>query len=251
MILVPSLEECGEIARRMSRGEMIEREQAAGAAFGPMHRQWQLERAPERVHRLLRLAMARPDLVAGSGDFAGPQGQFPGGNMAAAINTTVTETNLWNPGLAPFFIGANTLRAGMRWQITFGGVMGTTATPTIVWTARVGTSNAAPPAGTSFTASPTVTLGTFTGQPFIGMFYVGVRAITNPAAASTVMTGTGWAAMPAAAAATTTPHAVFGGAVLTTVDQTAGQGLGVSIIWGASSASNTLTCEYADPWVAG
>jgi hypothetical protein len=250
MTYVPTLDECAEIAQRMTRAEMIEREQAAGAWFGPMHRQWQLERAPEKVRHLLELAAIRPELVAGNSDFMGPQAQFPSANMAAAINTTTTETNLWNPGLPPFFLGANTMRTGQRWNITFGGVMGTTATPTISWTARIGTNNSAPPTGTTLNAGPTVTLGTFTAQPFFGMLYVGVRSI-GVAASSTTMTGTGWCAMPAAAAATATPHAVFGGAIPSTIDQSSNQGISVSIIWGASSASNTLTCQYADPLVAG
>lgn len=245
---VPTLDECADIARRMTRREMIEREQAAGQPFGPMHRAWQIERAPEKVRRLLQIAAMRPDLVAGSSDFLGPVLQFPGASPAT-VNTTTTETNLWNPAiLCP--IPISQMRAGTRWQVTFGGVMGTTATPTAAFTIRFGTSNAAPPGGTTLGAGPTVTLGTFTAQPFFGIAYVGIRS-PGVAANTLAAAGTGWIAMPAAAAATVTPHAVMGGALPTTIDGTAAQGISVSIIWGTSSVSNTITCQYVDPLVAG
>lgn len=245
---IPTLEECADIARRMPRSEMIEREQEAGQQFGPVHRQWQLERAPEKVRKLLELAATRPGLVAGNSDFINPLQLFPSASTAT-VNTTTTETNLWNPAiLCPIPIGS--VRAGMRWEVPFGGVMGTTATPTIVFTARFGTNNSAPPTGTTLGAGPSVTLGTFTAQPFFGIAYVGTRTV-GVAASTLAVAGTGWVAMPAAAAATATPHAVFGGALPTTIDQTSAQGISVSVIWGASSASNTITCQYVDPRVGG
>jgi hypothetical protein len=247
-VYVPSLDECAELAQRMTCGEMIEREQAAGQPFGPVHRQWQLERAPEKVLRLLEQSALRPDLIAGQSDFMSPVQQFPGASLAT-VNTTVTETNLWNPAiLCPVPISA--MRAGARWQVTFGGVMGTTATPTVVYTARFGTNNSVPPTGTTLGAGPTVTLGTFTAQPFFGIAYVGIRQ-PGVAASTLSLACTGFVAMSAAAAATVTPHAVFGGGLPTTIDASTAQGISVSIIWGASSASNTITCQYVDPLYAG
>src|SRR2546430_1384886 len=85
---------------------------------------------------------------------------FPGANPRAAINTTTTETNLFDPSIhAP--IPQFDMRVGKIYEIEVGGVMGTTATPTISWTARVGTNNSAPPTGVTLGAGPTVTLGTF------------------------------------------------------------------------------------------
>jgi hypothetical protein len=247
-VYVPTLEECADIARRMTRREMIEREQAAGQAFGPVHRQWQLERAPERVLRLLERAMLRPDLVAGQSDFMSPVRQFPGASLAT-VNTTVTETNLWNPAIqCPVPIASQ--RTGARWQVTFGGVCGTTATPTVVMTARWGTNNSAPPTGTSLGVGPSVTLGTFTAQPFFGLGYFGIRTV-GEAALLEAVSGTGIVWFPAAAAATVTPHALFGGGLPTTIDGTTAQGIAVSIIWGASSVSNTITCQYVDPLYSG
>lgn len=223
--------------------ELIDLERHAGQAFGPYHREWLLRRAPEKVRRLLELGGLHPEIVGGGTTFVGMPAQlFPGASLKAAINTTVTETNLWDPGLfAP--IAALTMKAGQVYEVEFGGVMGTTATPTIVWTARYGTNNSAPPTGTTFGASPTVTLGTFTAQPFYGKFVMGCRLVGVAASGATV-TGNGFVCMPAAAAATVVPQTPFGGAILTTADHTIAQGIGVSIIWGASSASNTLTPQW-------
>jgi hypothetical protein len=225
----------------------IEREQAAGMAFGPFHRQFQLERAPEKVRLLLAKAAKHRELVAAKQSFA-TMDQLDGAeaNLRTAINTTTTETNLWDPALF-HPIPANDMRSGKVYGGDFGGVMGTTATPTISWTMRVGTNNSAPPTGTTMGAGPTVTLGTFTAQPFYGSYRLSVRLI-GVAASTAALAGTGYAVMPAAAAATVTPHAVFGGALPTTVDRTVAQGIGVSIIWGTSNGSNTLTPHWIAPY---
>jgi hypothetical protein len=229
--------------------EIIEHEQAGGQRLGPFHTRYLLETAPHNIKQMLRLGRQKPLLIAGSGDFVNPLNQFPVASLRAAINTTTTETNLWDPNVF-CFIGANTMRAGMRWVLHFGGVMGTTGTPTVVWTARFGTNNAVPPTGTTLGAGSTITVGTFTAQPFFGKGEVGVRSL-GVAASTAAIAGTGMVAMPAAAAATVTPVAVFGGALPTTVDQTINQGISVSIIWGASSASNTLTPQFMDAFIAG
>jgi hypothetical protein len=218
--------------------------------FGPFHRAYILERAPYKIHKLLRLGALHPTLVAGNNDFVSPTGQFPSANLRAAINTSTTETNLWDPGRGWFMVPADSLRGGQRWQINFGGIMGTTSTPTIVFTTRWGTNNSTPPTGTSLGAGPTVTLGTFTAQPWMGMGYYGCRKIDVAASLATV-TGNGVVWIPAAAAATVTPHAVFGGTIATTIDQTINQGIGVSVTWGTSNASNTITPQWADPWTSG
>lgn len=231
------------LVHRFDPKQIIEREQASGQAFGPFHRQWLLERAPEKVRKMLEKARLHPELVATRQPFMAPDAQdFPPASLKSAINTTTVETNLWDPGLwAP--IPALDMRAGKKYSVEFGGVMGTTSTPTIAWRARCGTNNSAPPTGTDLGISPTVTLGTFSAQPFYGWFSMGVRSIGVAASGATV-TGNGFVVMPAAAAATVTPHAVFGGAIPATVDHTVAQALGVSIAWGASSASNTLTPQW-------
>lgn len=234
------------LVREFDPRHIIEREQACGVPFGPFHRQYLLQRAPEQVHRMLHKAALRPELVAVRQGFVSmDQVDAPPASLRAAINTTTTETNLWDPALwAP--IPALDMKAGKVYTVEFGGVMGTTATPTIAWRARCGTNNSAPPTGTDLGISPTVTLGTFTAQPFYGVCTMVVRSIGVAASGATV-TANGVAFMPAAAAATVTPHAVFGGSVPTTVDSTIAQGLGVSITWGASNASNTLTPQWTAP----
>jgi hypothetical protein len=232
------------VGRDMSPADLVEFERTF-MDFGPFYRRWLHARAPEKVQRELRLASERPHLRAAQQGFPAPM-VLAGGttaNLRAAINTTTTETNLWDPGIhAP--IPALDMVPGKVYQVTFGGIMGTTGTPTIVWTTRIGTNNAAPPTGSTLGASATVTLGTFTAQAFMGQAMYVVRSVGVAASGATV-TGNGTAWMPAAAAATVTPHAAFGGiTVPTNVDHTGAQGIGVSIIWGASSASNTLTPQF-------
>lgn len=220
----------------------IELEEAAGFAFGPFHRQFVLERAPQRVRKILD-DMKRGSaigLMASRQGFASmDMGDAPSANLRAAIASTTTETNLWDPsvlGLLP----AGTIIGGRAWDGSFGGVMGTTATPTILFTTRIGTNNSAPPTGTTLGAGPTMTLGTMTAQPWHGRGMWSCRSI-GVAASTATMTGSGFVVCPGAAAATTTPVCVFGGTVATTIDQTVNQGIAVSMTWGASSASNTIT----------
>lgn len=222
----------------------IEREQAAGVQLGPFHRRYLLERAPYHVRRWLDHAGRKPHLVNAEQMFTAPEfkGFFPPASLRTAINTTVTETNLWDPN---FFtrIPAHTMRQGMNFELQFGGVAGTTGTPVISFRARCGTNNSAPPTGTDLGVGPTMTLGTFTAQPFHGQGTFGVRS-TGVAASGLTMTGSGFVILAGAAAATTVGTCVFGGAIPTTIDETTDQGLSVSVIWGTSSASNTLTPQF-------
>lgn len=228
----------------------IEREQAAGMPYGPFHRQWLFERAPEKVRAILATMQAERrkadergfDIVASKQGFtATDYADFPPASFTA-INTTTTETNLWNPGIwGSLPIGE--IRGGRGWQLDFGGVHGTTATPAISFRARVGTNNATPPTGVDLGVGPTMTLGTFTAQPFYGTGIFGCRSI-GVAASGATMTGSGYVICAGAAAATTVATCVFGGAVPTTVDHTVAQGLSVSVIWGTSSGSNTITAQY-------
>lgn len=223
----------------------IEREQAAGIAFGPFHRQFMLDRAPEKVQRILEEMRRTKDvgLLCSEQGFADmAYRDFATANLRAAINTTTTETNLWDPAIhAPRPVGS--IRSGKAWALTFGGVMGTTGTPAISFRARCGTNNSAPPTGTDLGVGPTMTLGTFTAQPFHGQGVFGCRTIGVAASGATV-TGTGFVICPGAAAATTVATCVFGGAIPTTIDDTVAQGLSVSVIWGTNNAANTLTPQF-------
>lgn len=240
-----------KIAREFDPKWAIEREQAGGNEFGPFHQKWLLDRAPEKVQRILstmRAETARTRMekreafkCAAQGFVSSDYNDFPPASFTA-INTTTTETNLWNPAIwAPLPVGV--IRAGKMWRVVFGGVHGTTATPVISFRARCGTNNSAPPTGVDLGVGPTFTLGSFSAQPFHGEGIFGCRSITLAASGAT-MTGSGFVICAGAAAATTAGMCVFGGAVPTNVDNTVAQGLSVSVIWGTSSASNTLTPQW-------
>lgn len=234
-----------KLSREFNYKLIIEREQAAGQPFGPFHRQWQLDRAPEKVHAILA-EMRRCEFVglmnAEQGFVSADYRDFPRLDLRTAIATTTTETNLWDPAIhAPLPVGS--IRGGKAWQVSFGGVMGTTSTPAISFRARCGTNNSAPPTGTDLGVGPTMTLGTMTAQPWYGEGKFGCRSI-GVAASGCTMTGNGFAVCPGAAAATTTPVCVFGGAIPATIDDTIAQALGVSMIWGTNSGSNTITPQW-------
>jgi hypothetical protein len=203
-----------------------------------------LERAPEQVRKILeRMRTERfgEAICSKQGFFSSDYIDFPSASLGT-INTTTTETNLWNPAImAPLPVGE--IRSGRVWQVDFGGVHGTTSTPTIVFRARCGTNNSAPPTGTDLGIGPTMTLGTFTAQPFHGSGIFGCRSI-GVAASTATITGSGFVICAGAAAATTVVTAVFGGAIPTTIDQSVAQGLSVSVAWGTSSASNTITTQW-------
>jgi len=220
----------------------IEMEEEAGFVFGPYHREFVLRNAPERVQKILAemRAGSKLGLLASRQGFASmDMGDAPSASLRTAINTTTTETNLWDPGVLAL-LPAGVIIGGRAWAADFGGVMGTTATPTIAFTSRIGTNNAAPPTGTTLGIGPTMTLGTFTAQPWHGRGLWVCRSI-GVAASTAVMTGHGFVICPGAAAATTVVTAVFGGTVASTIDQTVAQGIGVSVTWGTSNASNTVT----------
>ena len=221
----------------------IEREQASGIAFGPYHRQWLFNRAPDKVRRILEtLGHGANVLNSRQGFTASDYIDFPPANLRTAINTTTTETNLWDPAIwAPVPVGE--MRGGRGWKLEFGGVHGTTGTPAISFRARCGTNNSAPPTGVDLGVGPTMTLGTFTAQPFYGAGIFGCRSIGVAASGATI-TGSGYVICAGAAAATTVATCVFGGAIPTTVDSTVAQGFSVSVIWGTSSASNTITPQW-------
>jgi hypothetical protein len=237
-----------ETARSLDIDALIERERGAGVEFGPFHRKWLTDRAPERARRMLELAAkARvgetPDLWNARQGFASADyADFPPASLRAAINTTTTETNLWDPALWGS-LPVGEIRGGKIWQVEFGGVIGTTGTPTIAFTPRLGTNNSAPPTGTTLGISPTVTMEGVTAQPFYGEFQFGCRSI-GVAAGGATFTGNGFVILPAAAASSGSDHCVMGGAIPATIDHTIAQGIAVSVTWGASSASNTLTPQW-------
>jgi hypothetical protein len=238
------MQDLEQLVRKFDPERIIEREQACGVQFGPFHRARLLERAPGKVRRNLELARLRPDLVGMPRQgFSGPDTHdAPPANLRAAINATTTETNLWDPGLWAL-IPAFDMKPGKVYQVEFGGVIGTTGTPAISFRARCGTNNSAPPTGTDLGVGPTVTMEGVTAQPFYGEFEMIVRSIGVAASGATV-TGNGFVLLPGAAASAGSDHCLIGGAVPATVDHTVNQGLAVSVIWGTSNASNTITPQW-------
>jgi len=231
--------------RRLTIDDLIEREQDSGVPFGPFHRSWLLERAPEKVRRQLELAAKHPDMVGmPAPSFTGLEGQTVANPSSfTAVTASATETNLWVPAIwTP--IPANSMYAGKIYNIKFGGVFTSTATQGLLtWTPR---------AGQSATPSSNVTLGasnvtappaSLTGQAWYGEFTLTVRALGLAASGATV-TGNGFVVVQGAAAATGIVY-VIGGAVPTSIDNTAASGMIVSLT--ISVASQSYTCQWVTP----
>jgi hypothetical protein len=239
-----------DIAHRFSTEDLIEREIAAGQVFGPVHQRWQIEKAPEHVLRMLERGRRFPELVAARQGFVSPGAAKASPGSFTAINTTTTEWCLWSSGVAAAQqttyapIPAGDMYAGKKYRVAFGGTIAVTATPSCIWTPRVGPnvtpSNAA---NLSFGASPTVTCVASLNHPFYGEFSFTVRSLGATAALVTAA-GSGYVMYGNASATATV--AVMGGTIPTTVDDTVLTGILVSLTWGTNSASNTATCTWMD-----
>lgn len=222
--------------------ELVDKEHEAGKQFGPMHRQWLLNqpRVPERIRKNLTLAKLYPNVVGTRQGFSGMDvNDFPPTNFTA-VTTSSTETNLWTPAIwTP--IPANDMRAGKVYKVSFGGIFSTNSTAsTSIWTPRAGQSST--PAtnvtlGASNTTAPPVSLS---AQAWYGEFTMGVRSIGLAASGATV-TGNGFVVIQGAAAATGVMY-VMGGAIPTTIDNTAASGLVVSLT--ISVTGQSYTCEW-------
>lgn len=190
--------------------------------------------------------------------FNSPGAAKPSLTSFAAINTTITESCLWNNTVTtalqiPYAqIPAYDMKPGSMYKVSFGGVFSTTATgPTIIFTPRIGpNATAANAANVSLGVSPTITLAAnLTAVPFYGEFTTVIRAISLSGAGVTAA-GAGWVtggAVASTAANTsngTSFDAVFGGTIPTTVDDSVLSGLLVNVTWGTSNAGNTITCQW-------
>ena len=229
-----------EEVRKLTITDFIEREIDAGQSFGPMHRMWQLEKAPEHVKRMQTKAAKFPGILNTRQGFSGQDANdFPPASFTA-VTASATETNLWTPNIwTP--IPANDMRAGKIYKVSFGGVFTSTGTQGVLtWTPR---------AGQSATPSSNVTLGasnatappaSLTGQAWHGEFTLGIRSL-GLAASGATGTGNGFVVVQGAAAATGVMY-VMGGTVAATIDNTTASGLIVSLT--ISVASQSYTCQW-------
>lgn len=222
--------------------DLVDLERSAGKEFGPFHRQWLQERAPERVRHYLDLAAKRPDIVCANSPFTSIDGNIVPTVSNTAVTASATETNLWTPSLwSP--IPAQDMRAGKVYQLAFGGVFTSTATPGVLtWTPRAGQS-ATPASNVTLGASnATAPPASLTAQGWVGQFTLVVRSV-DAAYTAVNATGNGFVIVQGAAAATATMYQM-GGTVATTINNSVASGLIVSLT--ISVASQSYTCQ----WVA-
>lgn len=226
--------------------ECIDRERAAMGGFGPFERARMLERSPEKVRSLLLKAREHPGIVGVDSQFMGPEGQPSGAPASyAAVNTTNVETNLWVPAIwTP--IPANDMQAGKLYENKCGGIFSTSsAAPTSLWTPRVGQS-ATPSSNVTMGASTATTMiASLASVPFFSQFTFTVRSLGLAASGATA-TGNGFVTIGGLTTAAGIIQDI-GGAVATTLDNTAATGYILSQTWGTNAAANTLTCQWVSP----
>jgi hypothetical protein len=173
--------------------------------------------------------------------FAAADGaQFPPASHAAVANT-VTRTNLWVPALWTF-INAFDPVPNRVYTLRCGGIISTTATPTIVFNPTFGQS-ATPASNIALGATTTWTLGTLSNAPWWAEFTLGFRQI-GVAASTATCTGNGYVIVGGAAAAVG-QCVPMGGTVVTTADHTTAQGMCLDVTWGTASVSNTITAQWS------
>lgn len=235
-------EELAEIVRTFSLDDIVERERRAGMILGPFEQRWLHERkAPTEVRRLLERARQRPKIVgARQGFMSMDVNDFPPTNFTA-VTASATETNLWTPAIwSP--IPANDMRAGKCYKVSFGGVYTSTGTQGVLtFTPRAGQSSTPASNVTLGASNATAPAASLSGQAWYGEFTMGIRSLGLAAAGATA-TGNGFVLVQGAAAATGINY-VMGGAVPTTVDNTAASGLIVSLTISVASQS------YQANWV--
>lgn len=234
-----------EDIRKFTTEDIIEREIAAGVPFGPFHRSWLHDKAPERVRRYLELGAKHPDLVGmPASQYTGTEGAVSANPSSfTAVTASATDTMLWVPAIwTP--IPANSVRAGAVYKISFGGIFSSTATQGVLtWTPRYGQSGTVgnnPTMGASNATAPAASL---TNAAWYGEFTATIRALGLAAAGGTI-TGNGFVITQGAAAATGTMY-VMGGTVPTAFDNTAASGLVVSLT--ISVASQSYQCQWVTP----
>ncbi len=234
-----------KLAQKFDPKVIIEREQAAGVLFGPFHRSWLLARAPEKVRRMLEKATLHPELVGmPASQYTGPEGQVSANPSSfTAVTAATTDTNLWVPAIwTP--IPANSARAGGLYNIKFGGVFTSTATPGVLtWTPRYGQSATVATNPTLGASNATAPAASLTAQAWYGEFTATIRALGLAAAGGSI-TGNGFVVTQGAAAATGTMY-VLGGTVAAAFDNTAASGLIVSLL--ISVASQSYTAQWVSP----
>lgn len=229
----------------LNQAALIDREQSNGVDFGPFHRTWLLERAPEKVRRQLELAAKHPELVGmPEAQFTGTEGQAAGPpTNFTAVTASATETNLWTPNIwTP--IPAGSMIAGKIYKVSAGGIFTTTATQGVLtWTPRMGQS-ATPASNATLGASNAVAwAASLTNAAWYAEFTAICRSL-GLAASGATFAGNGFATTQGAAAATATLY-TFGGTKPANVDNVAASGMILSVT--ISVASQSIQADWVTP----
>jgi hypothetical protein len=243
--LNPDVAELLPRLRGLTIEDVIDQEKAGGQDFGPFHRTWLHERAPEKVRRYLELAAKHPGLVGmPNSPYQAPEGTSKAMITSnAAVTASATETNLWVPAFQTL-IPAGSMEAGKQYEVKFGGVFTSTATQGVLtWTPRCGISGTPATNITLGASNATAPAPSLTNAAWFGEFTLSIR-IPSYTASSCTGTGNGFVLTQGAAAATGTVY-VLGGTVATTIDNTVNTGLIVSLT--ISVASQSYTCQWVTP----
>lgn len=232
--------------------DIVAQERAVGVPFGPWHRQWLVDHAPDRVRKNLELAKRFPGVMGMARQGFSSMDTNDGATVAfGAVVSISSETNMvgTTQGLINQFcaIAANDARPGKMYEVKAGGVYGNTGTPTMVYTPRWGSSTT-PATNVTLGASAAWTsiTGT-TALPWYLQFTLTIRTVGVGATQGTAY-GTGFVIHQIPVTSSQLAAPVMMGATIATIDVTgqgtAGCGITMNLTWSANSASNTSTCNW-------
>lgn len=160
-------------------------------------------------------------------------------SSGTAVANTTTETIAYGNVTIP----ANYLQDGRNFKLTVIGQYSTTATPTLIFTARWGGVAGTVLCKTAACTLPTITAGLWKTEIWVTTRSNGSSGTLMANGEATLYAGVAGTVASATGEALVTP--MTNGGVLTpavaTVDLTADTALSITATWSAASASNTLT----------
>jgi len=234
--------------------DIVEHERSVGLTdMGMFEKQWLREKhgkrpIPTPLHKGFRGMPATsfsgvPDSLAGF-----PTAAFTARNTSASEMNIIGDTANGAPPAAMIqqfcALAPNDARPGKAYEVLWGASYGITATPTVIFTPRWGSSVTI---GTNVSLGVSPTMTTVASPTNIFCHFVfGIRTAPPGATAGTGI-GHGFVLLGNSG---TTPYGIHGvmGNTVATIDTsgqgTAGLGLQFGITWSASSASNTITTQW-------
>lgn len=174
-----------------------------------------------------------------------------GAVASSASEASLLQTVNQQPIIPPNFFSAGQRGYGKAIKIIAKGVFSNTATPTMIFQVRLGTTSGSSfLSGTSVGVSPTITSTSGVTNVFWGLELDLICKTPGTGTTNCTLFGAGKVESPAGFATPfvyalepTTPNTATW---TCTIDDSLQQYVNLSMTWGTSSASNTITCKFIE-----